>query len=344
MVPEMTFHAQLKRIGFDVYLLLLVGTVALATILPARGAAVGVVSQASYYAVALLFFLYGAKLNTAAIVAGLISWRLQLMVLASTFVVFPLVGLGISSALSTWLRPEIIIGLLYLSVLPSTVQSSIAFTSIAHGNVPAAVCAASISNLLGVILTPAFVAVLLHTSTVAGGIDGKAILDIGVQILLPFVLGQLARPLVGKFIARHARLTQIVDRGSILLIVYSAFSAGVVAGIWQMVDGPTLAIIIAADILMLLIIMVLTSLGGRLAGFNRPDSLVLFFCGSKKSLASGLPMANILFAGQTVSLIILPLMIFHQIQLFVCAVIAQREGHKATEALATAPVAKPIVT
>lgn len=339
----MSLSSKLKRIGFDYYLLLLVGTVVLASLLPARGWGAELVSQIAYFAVALLFFLYGAKLNTSAIVAGLANWRLQALVFASTFVAFPLAGLALSSALSPWLRPEIVVGLLYLAVLPSTVQSSIAFTSIARGNVPAAVCAASISNLLGVFITPLFAALLLHTSG-EGGIDLGSMVDIGVQILLPFVVGQLARPLVGKFIQRHARVTQIVDRGSILLIVYSAFSAGMVAGIWQQVDLSTLAIMVGADALLLGIIMVGTSFAGRLAGLVREDRMVLLFCGSKKSLASGLPMANILFAGQTVSLIVLPLMIFHQIQLFVCAVIAQREGHRASEELAGMGEAKPVIT
>jgi sodium/bile acid cotransporter 7 len=335
----MSLSNRLKRSGFDLYLVLLLGTVILASLFPVQGAAAGVLSQVVYFAVALLFFLYGAKLNTSAIVAGLSNWRLQVLVFASTFIAFPLVGFALSSALSPWLRPEIVIGILYLAVLPSTVQSSIAFTSIAHGNVPAAVCAASISNLLGVFITPIFAALLLHTSG-EGGFDLGSMVDIGVQILLPFIVGQLARPLVGKFIQRHAKLTQIVDRGSILLIVYSAFSAGMVAGIWQQVELSTLAIMIGADAVLLAIIMVGTNFVGRVTGLAREDRLVLLFCGSKKSLASGLPMANILFAGQTVSLIVLPLMIFHQIQLFVCAVIAQREGHKVSEAMALGLSAK----
>ncbi|GLQ08779.1 bile acid:sodium symporter [Devosia yakushimensis] len=339
----MSLNSRLKRIGFDSYLLMLLGTVILASLLPARGMGAVLLSQVAYFAVALLFFLYGAKLNTGAIVAGLANWRLQALVFGSTFIAFPIAGLVLSSALSPWLRPEIVIGILYLAVLPSTVQSSIAFTSIAHGNVPAAVCAASISNLLGVFITPLFAALLLHTSG-EGGIDLGSMLDIGVQILLPFALGQLMRPLVGKFIQRHAKLTQIVDRGSILLIVYSAFSAGMVAGIWQQVDVSTLAIMIGADALLLAVIMIGTSLVGRLSGLVREDRLVLLFCGSKKSLASGLPMANILFAGQTVSLIVLPLMIFHQIQLFVCAVIAQRAGHRASEETAAIGAGKAVIT
>jgi sodium/bile acid cotransporter 7 len=185
------------------------------------------------------------------------------------------------------------------------------------------------SNVLGVFLTPALVAVLLHAS--GDGISFESIMDIGLQILAPFIIGQLLRPLVGGFISRHTVLTQVVDRGSILIIVYSAFSAGVIAGIWDEVGPVSLAIIIAANIVLLAVVMVATIWAGRAAGLNHADRLTLLFCGSKKSLASGLPMANILFAGQAVSMIILPLMLFHQIQLFVCAIIAQRAGYLASE-------------
>lgn len=319
----------LKRIGFDYYLLLLLGTVLLATFLPADGIAAEIVEQIAYYAVALLFFLYGAKLNTKAIVAGITNWRLQLAVFAFTFVLFPLIGLGLSALVKPFVEPELAIGIIYLSILPSTVQSSIAFTSIAHGNVPAAVCAASLSNIVGVFLTPLLVALLLHSS--GGEISASSILNIGMQILLPFIVGQLLRPLIGGFISKHSRLTQIVDRGSILIIVYSAFSAGVIAGIWQVVGPLSLSIIIVLNCVMLAVVMFGTIWLGRLSGMAYADQMTLLFCGSKKSLASGLPMANILFAGQAVSMIILPLMLFHQIQLFVCAVIAQRAGHRAEE-------------
>jgi sodium/bile acid cotransporter 7 len=236
------------------------------------------------------------------------------------------IGLALGHLAEPWLGSEVTVGLIYLSLLPSTVQSSIAFTSIAHGNVPAAVCAASISNLAGVIVTPILVGLLLHSG--GSGFNPGSIVTIGEQILLPFVVGQVARPVVGGWIRRHAKLTRVVDRGSILLIVYSAFSAGVVAGIWSQVDRLSLALIVVLDCLMLAIALVATRLTGQLAGLSYADSRVLLFCGSKKSLASGLPMANILFAGRPVGLIVLPLMLFHQIQLIVCAVIAQRNGHR----------------
>lgn len=334
-VPCMSFMTRLKRFGFDYYLLLLIGTVLLASFVPARGAAGMVVDQIAYFAVSLLFFLYGAKLDASAILAGISNLRLQGLILLSTFVVFPVLGLLAVFVLAPFLPEPMRIGILFLTLLPSTVQSSIAFTSIARGNVPAAVCAASVSNMAGVLITPALAALFLHTSGM--GVNGlDAIIKIGMQLILPFAVGQLARPLIGKWLGKHGTLTRVVDRGSILIIVYSAFSEGVLAGIWSQVDIGTLALLFVSDAVLLAIIMGFTSLAGRLLKLPYQDEMALFFCGSKKSLASGLPMANILFAGQAVSMIVLPLMLFHQIQLFVCAIIAQRASQRLDDVVKSA--------
>jgi sodium/bile acid cotransporter 7 len=316
----------LRRLPIDRFLLLLIATVALAALLPARGMAAAGVDMLASAAVALLFFLYGAKLAPKAVVDGLLHWRLQALVLASTFVVFPLLGLAATALLGRWLGPGLSIGLLFLCLLPSTVQSSIAFTSVARGNVPAALCSASVSNLLGMVLTPALVALLLRIG--GGGFSTDALKDIGLHLLLPFLLGQAARPLIGGFIGRHKLLTSVVDRGSILLVVYAAFSEGMVTGIWHQVDLRSLGLLALADVVILGIVLVLTAFTARRAGFSREDEIVVVFCGSKKSLASGVPMANILFAGHPVGLLVLPLMLFHQIQLFACAALAQRYARR----------------
>ncbi|HEY4193060.1 MAG TPA: bile acid:sodium symporter family protein [Mesorhizobium sp.] len=312
----------MKKLPIDTYMLLLLATVALATILPVSGTSAKVVSQLSSAAVALLFFLYGAKLKTQAIVAGIANWKLQLMVVLTTFGLFPLLGLGLAFLARPWLPEELVVGFLFLSILPSTVQSSIALTAMARGNVPAAICAASLSNMLGVVVTPAFAALLLSTNGIK--LDANAVIGICVQLLLPFVAGQLMRPLIGGWIEKNKLLTMIVDRGSILLIIYSAFSAGVVAGIWGRLDGMTLSLLIVLDLALLLLVVTIVRRTGRLIGLSREDEVSVLFCGSQKSLASGVPMANILFAGHGTGLIILPLMLYHQFQLFLCAAIAQR--------------------
>ena len=317
-----TLRRLFARLPIDPYLLMLIGTVALAAALPAQGAFQPIVEGSVYGAVATLFFLYGARLSPEAVWAGIAHWRLQSLVFASTFALFPLLGVAAMALVGSSLPRDLAIGLMFLTLLPSTVQSSIAFTSIARGNVPAALCSASVSNLLGIVVTPLLVSLLLPSA--GAGISTHALEDIALQILLPFALGQLVRSRIGDWLHRHPLLTSAVDRGSILLVVYAAFSAGMVAGVWKLVSAVDLAAILAIDAVMLGAIIAATTIASRLFGFSREDEIAIVFCGSKKSMASGIPMASILFTGHSVSLIVLPLMLFHQIQLFVCAILARR--------------------
>lgn len=306
----------------DKFLLALIAAVVVAAILPARGAMAEIVTHAVSAAVALLFFLYGARLSRQAVIEGLSHWRLQLLILASTYLLFPLLGLALTGLLRPWIPAELTAGLLFLCVLPSTVQSSIAFTAIARGNVPAALCSASVSNMLGVVLTPMLVALLLQGH--GGGLNPRALFEIGLQLLLPFVLGQAARPWLGPILERHRTVTALVDRGSIVLVVYAAFSEGMVAGMWGKIDLSSLLLVLALDAVLLATVLVVTTAACRWLGFSREDEIAIVFCGSKKSMAGGIPMANILFPGPGVALVVLPLMLFHQAQLFACAALARR--------------------
>ena len=330
----MIVNELLKKFRIDPYLVLLVGTVALAAVLPAHGAGTAVMGWVVYAAVSLLFFLYGARLSPRAVLDGLAHWRLQSLVFLSTYVLFPVLGLLATFALRPVLSPELLAGVTFVCVLPSTVQSSIAFTSIARGNVPAALCSASVSNLFGVLLTPALVGLLISANGV--GFSTKALEDIGLQLLLPFGLGQAARPFAGAFLQRHKRVTSIVDRGSILLVVYAAFSEGMVAGIWSQLSLSSLLVLVALSTVLLAAVLVATTVASRVLGFNKEDEIAIVFCGSKKSMASGIPMANILFPAHSVGLIVLPLMLFHQLQLFACATLAQRYARR--PAVQPAPV------
>jgi len=314
---------RLARLPVDTFLLALLAVVALAAVFPAGGSAADVLSVATKIAIALLFLLYGARLSPNEALHGLRHWRLHLLVLAATFVAFPLLGLAARALVPSVLTPDLYTGVLFLCLVPSTVQSSIAFTSIAHGNVPAAIVSASLSNILGVVLTPLLVVLLMHT-TGAPRIDGSAVLDIVVQLLLPFIAGQLLRPWLAPWVHRHALVTKAFDRGSILLVVYTAFSMSIAEHIWSTVS-PWRVVAVAGVCVVLLAIMLGVTVGmSGLARLNRADATVVLFCGSKKSLASGLPMALVFFGTGAVGLIMLPLIIFHQIQLFVCAVIASR--------------------
>lgn len=313
----------LSRIGIDGYMLLLVLTGTLGVVLPARGIAAEVLGDVTYWAVTLLFFLYGAKLDPASVRQGMLNLKLQGLTFLCTYLLFPIVGVILVTAFGGVLGPEMAMGILFLSVLPSTVQSSIAFTSIAGGNVPAAICAASLSNLIGVLLTPLLVGKLLHLDG-SSSISFEAVEKIGIQILLPFVLGQLMRPLVGGFVKRHRVLTMVVDRGSILLIVFSAFSASTTSGLWAEIPARSMVLSFGVVVIFLAVIMASTSLIARLSGMVRADEIVLFFCGSKKSLASGLPVATAIFPAATLGATVLPVMMYHMLQLLVCSFIAQK--------------------
>lgn len=311
----------------DPFLLLLIATVALASLLPARGDGARIADAVADAGIVLLFFLHGAKLSRAAIWEGAKAWRLHLAVLGTTFAVFPLLGLASQQmdAVPDGMRA----GLLFLTLLPSTVQSSIAFTAIARGNVAAAVVSASFSNLLGIVLTPLLVALLMQRTGSGSLISLASIEGIVLQLLLPFLIGHLARPWIGGFVARHKAMIGRVDRGSILLVVYAAFSAAVVEGLWQTVSAGEMALLAGLCVALLAVVLGFTWGLGRMMGLSRAERIVLVFCGSKKSLATGVPMAGLLFPASAVGAILLPVMLFHQIQLMACAVLARRYGAQA---------------
>lgn len=307
----------------DPFIVALVAAAILASAVPATGESLDVLKVASKISIALLFFLYGARLPTREAITGLKHWRLHASILTMTFVLFPLLGLTARFLVPEVLTKPLYAGVLLLCLVPSTVQASVAFTSIARGNVAGAVVSASLSNLLGVFITPLLV-VALMSGTGDVQIDATSILKIVVQLFLPFVVGQSIRPLIKRWVSKNDSRLRIFDRSSILLIVYVAFSEGVNAHVWATLDAPSLIGLVGVCIVLLALVMATTVVLGRVLGFDRADRIALLFCGSKKSLTSGLPMATVLFAGQGVALIILPLMIFHQIQLIVCAWIAGR--------------------
>ncbi|WP_040157557.1 bile acid:sodium symporter family protein [Mobilicoccus massiliensis] len=317
-----------NRLKPDPFILMIIAAVVVAAIVPARGVGEDVLGVVTTAAIFLLFFMYGGRLAPAEALAGLTHWRLHLVILAFTFVVFPLVVLALRPLSGPVLSPALYAGVLFCALVPSTVQSSIVFTSTAGGNVAGAIVSASASNLLGVVLTPLLVAFVMSTSGASSGIDASSVLDLFGQILLPFVLGQLSRRWTARWLKEnHAWLKQ-VDRLVIVLVVYAAFSKGMNEGMWNLVGVRDLVVLTVILCGVLALMLVATYESARLLGFDRGDRIAIQFCGTKKSLATGLPMAVVLFAGQPVGLMVLPLMIFHQVQLMVCAVLAARYGRQ----------------
>ncbi|OXE35869.1 MAG: bile acid:sodium symporter [Phenylobacterium zucineum] len=303
--------------------------VGLASLLPVHGRAVMPFSLATKFAIGLVFFLHGAKLSRQAVMAGLTHWRLHLLILASTFILFPILTLGLA-ALPGWITPVALApGLIFLGCLPSTIQSSIGFTAIARGNVAATVASATASNLLGILVTPLLGAIFMHTQ--AGGLSVDSAKAIIFQLLIPFVAGQVLRPWIGVWISANSKILSYLDRGSILMVVYTAFSEAVVGGIWGRVGLADLLRLTLLCASLLAVVLFTTCWAARTFRFSKADEITIVFCGSKKSLASGVPMAGVLFPGASLGLVLLPIMIFHQIQLMTSAVIAQHYAERSDD-------------
>ncbi|MFB6890190.1 bile acid:sodium symporter family protein [Kitasatospora sp. NPDC056327] len=304
----------------DPYVVALAGAVALAALLPATGRAAHGAELACDLAVGLLFFLYGARLSARETFAGLRHLRLHGLVLTCTFVLFPLLGLGLTALAAGSLAEQLRTGVLFLCLVPSTVQSSVALTGAARGNVAAAICAGTYSSLAGLVLTPLLAAGLLGAGA---ALSADGLLRICAQLLAPFVLGQSLRPWLGGFLGRHRRLLAPVDRGSILLVVYTAFSGAVEQGVWATVTPAALLGLLALLLALLAAALAAVRLGARLLGLDRASGIAAVLCGSQKSLANGLPMAAVLFGPQA-GLLVLPLMMYHQLQLVAGALLAGR--------------------
>lgn len=309
----------------DPFTALLLATITVAAIVPATGSVADTLGTLGPLAVAGLFFLHGAALSRDAIRDGVTHWRLHLLILTLTFFVFPLVVLPIPSLAPAIMPVALATGFLYLGALPSAVTSSIAFTAMARGNVPAAICSAAASNVFGMMATP-FIFMLLAQTSGAHTMDiTHALQEIVLQLLLPFAVGQGLRPWLGRLLDQHHRGAARYDKAVILLIVYTAFSQFVASGYWQQLPISAVCIALGLCALLLTLMISLAIASARVAGLSRADESAAVFCGSKKSLASGLPMANVLFAGQPgLGMIILPIMLYNQMQIIAGAFIARR--------------------
>ncbi|MEQ9547581.1 MAG: bile acid:sodium symporter family protein [Marinobacter sp.] len=328
------------KLRVDTFTLLLLGAIVLASFLPVKGGTADLLATVGTLAVALLFFFHGAALSREQIVAGATHWRLHILITSLTFVFFPLAVLPINSMSDfapQWMPEDLGLGFLYLGVLPSAVSSSIAYTAMARGNVPAAICSAAASNVFGMMLTPFLLVLLVSTSGGSNFSVTEALKDIVLQLLLPFAAGHALRPLLGGFLARNEGLMSRYDQCVIWLIVYSAFSHSVESGLWQ--NLPLLAIVLTIVLCFALFgfFMLMARVLVRRFGFSLEDEAAVVFCGSKKSLASGLPMAKVLFSGHPgFGMIVLPIMCYNQIQVIVGAILAKKYREKIEAASAAA--------
>lgn len=315
----------------DWFLIGMIAATALAWAAPGPGAAGGwmhpeLVTKAG---VALIFFLHGVALSFAALRAGALNWRLHLLVQTSTFLLFPLLGLALNAALGGVVVPDLKLGIFYLCALPSTVSSSVAMTAAARGNVAGAVFNATLSSLIGIFVTPLWVAFVLKTSGQAQPI-GPVIVDLLRWLVLPLAIGQALHPWLGKWAHRNKPKINLVDRGTILLLVYTSFCDSFKQGVWSGHGAGPVILVAGVCAAIFVFVMLLTAAASRALGFSREDRIATMFCGSKKTLASGVPMAKLIFGAHPgIGLILLPIMIYHPLQLVVCGILAQRWGKEA---------------
>ena len=308
--------------------------IVLAALLPTPGAEGGwlhpeLLTKAG---VALVFFLNGAGLSFAALKDGIVRWKLHLIIQGATFILFPLIGGLFLLLAGRWISPDLRMGLFYLCAMPSTVSSSVAMTSAARGNVPVAVFNATISSLIGIVVTPLWMSLLLKTSGQHLDVV-KVFIDLLIWLVLPLALGQAARPLIGAWIHKHKKLTQFADRGTILILVYTSFCDSFAKHIWSSNSPVTILLTVAATLgLFFLVLSLLWKLCDR-ANIAPAFRSAVVFCGTKKSLATGVPMAHLIFAGNPgLGLILLPIMIYHPLQLLICTPLASRWAREADAA------------
>ncbi|OAN44739.1 bile acid:sodium symporter [Paramagnetospirillum marisnigri] len=316
----------LARIGIDAFLIGLVGMVGLAWLLPDLGRSGGWLAMdvVATWGVALVFLLYGLTLPPERLKAGMLNWRLHLLVQLSTFVLFPVLMLAVAKALDQRVHADLLLGFFFLAALPSTISSSVAMTSIAGGNVAGAIFNATLSSLIGVVATPLWVNWYLSTS--GGSLDLSLVLTkIVLLVLLPIALGQALRPWLHGWVGRNMGWLKPLDRITILLIVLNSFADSVAGGIWERHGPDTLAWVAGGAAALFFLVFGLLSLVCRLLGFNREDVIAGVFCGTKKSLATGVPMAKIMFgASPILGMVIAPTILYHLIQLVAAGMIARR--------------------
>lgn len=315
----------------DRFVSLMILSALLGFVLPNWGAGDGPLNLAlvTKLGISLVFFLHGANLAPKNLAAGLKNWRVHALIQTTTFVIFPILGLLLYFGLNPVLPESLRLGFFFLAALPSTISSSVAMTALGRGNVPAAVFNATLSGLLGLVLTPAMISLVTATGSVQFSLI-DAVINIALMLLAPFALGQLVRSLIKGLLSKNARVVSMLDRGVILLIVFTSFASSTASGIWTRFSAVEYAATVALVLALLAAAFGYTIFTARRLHLSREDEAAVVFCGSTKSLANGAPIAQILFAGSPfLGVILLPLMLYHQLQLVACAVMAQRYAKRA---------------
>lgn len=313
----------------DWFLLGMIAAVALAWGFPDPGAQGGWMQPEllTKAGVALVFLLHGMSLSFEAMKAGMLRWKVHLVVQVTTFLIFPVIGAGVYYAARGPFGQDAALGFFYLCVLPSTVSSSVAMTALARGNVAAAVFNATLSSLIGIVMTPLWIRLLLHADAAQAMPFGAVVLDLMQWLLLPLLVGQVLRFWCAGWAMRNRKAISIVDRTTILLLVYTSFCDSVKWGVWEAHDVSVLVFAATGAFVLFFVVLLITNTLARLLSFPEEDRIAAVFCGSKKSLAQGIPMATLIFGSYPgIGLVLLPILLYHPLQLFLCGILARRWG------------------
>ena len=296
--------------------------VLLATILPVTGPARGVAQDIANAAVFLLFLFYGLRLSRGEVLAGLGNHRLLVPLTLWVFGAMTLAGWGLWHLAELVLPAALALGFLYLAVLPSTVQSATVYTSLAGGNVASAVVAAALINILGVFVSAPLFSLIAGAKGVA--FQGEALVKVLTMLLLPFLIGQVLQTFVRRWVSEHRTLIAFLDRSSIGIAVYVAFSGAVEQGIWVQVDAlGWIGVLAGCMAAMAFGYGGAWLLGGALR-LPHGDRVTMLFAGGQKSIAMGAPLATVILPAASAGMIILPLVVYHLLQMVAAAPIAAR--------------------
>lgn len=327
----MPYAHKIARLGIDGFLIALICTIGFAYICPWPGMAAGFFSlkTLAHYGVAIIFFFYGLKLSPEKLRLGLGNWRLHLMVQSFTFILFPLTGWLMVALFATPDTQLLWMGIFYLSALPSTVSSSVVMVSIAKGNIPAAIFNASISSLLGIVLTPLWMGIFLKDVHMSSLDMNGIVLQLAGQVLIPVILGLWLHRYWGSWAEDHKSKLKYFDQLIILIIVYISFCESFLKEVFSGLGLVTLFYLAVGVIVFFFSVYLLMKLLCNWIGFNEEDTITATFCGSKKSLVHGTVMSKVLFPGsEMLGIILLPLMLYHAFQLLIVSSIAQMKSKR----------------
>lgn len=322
-----------QKAGLDGFLLALIGMIGLAYVWPYPGMKTSPVplNEIATYGVSVVFFFYGLRLSPEKLKAGLTNWRLHAMIHISTFVFFPLIALACRPLFAGSENEMLWLSIFFLTTLPSTVSSAVVMVSIANGNIPAAIFNASISSLLGVFITPLWMGLVLDTAS--GHFDLMGVVGkLSLQVVLPVGLGLLLNKSWGGFAERNKKNIRYFDQSTILLIVYTSFCESFGEHLFSGFEIKDIVLLGIGMLGLFFLIFLMLGFFSRLLHFSREDEITAVFCGSKKSLIQGAVMSKVLFSGVSYAgVMLLPIMLYHALQLIAASVLAQRMARKNSE-------------